>query len=74
MLALLTHRQTGKKLLAASTHLFWDPAFPDIKLAQAGLLCKMVRDSHHHISIVKARLSALTRARALLPLLYMQGD
>ena len=42
VLALLTHKQTGKKLLAASTHLFWNPAFPDIKLAQGELLCKMV--------------------------------
>ena len=42
ILALLTHRQTGRKLLAASTHLYWHPAFPDIKLAQAELLCKMV--------------------------------
>ena len=42
VLALLTHKQTGKKLLAASTHLFWNPAFPDVKLAQAELLCKMV--------------------------------
>ena len=54
MLALLTHRKTGKKLLAASTHLFWNPAFPDIKLAQAALLCKMVRNSHHNITVRKA--------------------
>ena len=45
VLALLTHRQTGRKLLAASTHLYWHPAFPDIKLAQAELLCKMVSES-----------------------------
>ena len=68
VLALLTHRKTGKKLLAASTHLFWNPAFPDIKLAQAALLCKMVRNSHHNISVMEATPVSLSRAMNFRPL------
>jgi len=61
VLALLTHKETGKKLIAASTHLFWNPAFPDIKLAQGELLCKMV--SQTIISCARAQ----TKCRSRLP-------
>jgi CCR4-NOT transcription complex subunit 6 len=30
--ALLQHRASGRRVLAASTHLFWDPQFPDVKV------------------------------------------
>jgi len=38
--ALLQHRASGRQLVAASTHLFWDPAYPDVKVAQAAALCR----------------------------------
>ncbi|KAL4424299.1 hypothetical protein ABPG75_001600 [Micractinium tetrahymenae] len=38
--ALLRDRATRRHLLAGCTHLFWDPRFPDVKAAQAALLCK----------------------------------
>ena len=74
MLALLTHKKTGKKLLAASTHLFWNPAFPDIKLAQAALLCKMVRNRHHNISVMKATPVSPLKSHEIPASMYMQGD
>ncbi|KAI8474955.1 MAG: hypothetical protein J3K34DRAFT_489391 [Monoraphidium minutum] len=40
--ALLRHRASGAALVAASTHLFWDPHFPDVKLVQAAALCRGV--------------------------------
>lgn len=36
--ALLRHRASGRLVLAASTHLHWDPQNPHIKLLQAALL------------------------------------
>ncbi|KAL0023735.1 hypothetical protein WJX79_009611 [Trebouxia sp. C0005] len=39
VLALLKHRDTGKVILAGSVHLYFHPDWPDIKLAQAALLC-----------------------------------
>lgn len=30
--ALLQHRVTGEQLLATSTHIFWDPNYPDVKV------------------------------------------
>ncbi len=35
VLALLRHVASGAVLLAAATHLFWDPAWPDVKALQA---------------------------------------
>ncbi|GBF89682.1 hypothetical protein Rsub_02852 [Raphidocelis subcapitata] len=42
--ALLRHRATGRRLLAASTHLFWDPNYPDVKLVHAAALCRGVAE------------------------------
>ncbi|MEW5311625.1 MAG: hypothetical protein WDW38_003324 [Sanguina aurantia] len=42
--ALLRHRATGKEVLAACTHLFWNPAYPDVKVMQAAAL----RNGLHH--------------------------
>ncbi|GLC57141.1 hypothetical protein PLESTB_001191800 [Pleodorina starrii] len=39
VMALLRHRPSGRLLVAAVTHLFWNPAFPDVKALQAALLC-----------------------------------
>ncbi|EER15873.1 protein angel, putative [Perkinsus marinus ATCC 50983] len=42
--ALLRDRLTGCDLVAATTHLFWSPKFPDIKLLQAYLLSRQLED------------------------------
>eukprot|EP00198_Chlamydomonas_reinhardtii_P001467 XP_001690803.1 CCR4-NOT transcription complex, subunit 6-like protein [Chlamydomonas reinhardtii] len=39
ILALLRHRASKRQLLAACTHLFWNPAFADVKAFQATVLC-----------------------------------
>ncbi|GIL59919.1 hypothetical protein Vafri_14576 [Volvox africanus] len=39
LMALLRHRPSGRLILAAVTHLFWNPAFPDVKVLQAALMC-----------------------------------
>lgn len=35
---LLENRVTGSRLIVANTHLYWDPAFKDVKLIQAAVL------------------------------------
>ena len=30
--ALLRHERSGREVLAAAVHLFWDPAYPDVKV------------------------------------------
>ncbi|EFJ50976.1 hypothetical protein VOLCADRAFT_88142 [Volvox carteri f. nagariensis] len=39
IMALLKHRRTKRRVLAAVTHLFWNPAYPDVKAFQAAVLC-----------------------------------
>lgn len=34
--AALRHTASGKLLVAAVTHLFWDPTYPDVKALQVG--------------------------------------
>ena len=35
---LLENRMTGSRIIVANTHIFWDPAFKDVKLIQAAVL------------------------------------
>ena len=42
VLALVRDRQSEHIMLAACTHLYHDPRFPDVKVAQAQLLCSQV--------------------------------
>ncbi len=44
ILALLEHRPSGCPVLAACTHLFWNPSFPDVKALQAAVLCQEASD------------------------------
>jgi CCR4-NOT transcription complex subunit 6 len=44
IVALLRDTQANQLLIAASTHIFWDPKHPDIKAAQATLLCAAIRE------------------------------
>ncbi|EFJ42310.1 hypothetical protein VOLCADRAFT_97721 [Volvox carteri f. nagariensis] len=39
LMSLFRHKPTGRLLVAAVTHLFWNPDFPDVKALQAALLC-----------------------------------
>jgi endonuclease/exonuclease/phosphatase family metal-dependent hydrolase len=40
LLALLRDSATRRTLLAGCTHLFWNPRYPDVKAAQAMLICR----------------------------------
>ena len=42
VLAILRDVVSSRSILAASTHLFWNPAYPDVKAVQAHLLCQEV--------------------------------
>lgn len=43
LMQVLRHRGTGASLLVATTHIFWDPAYPHVKACQAELACLAVR-------------------------------
>jgi len=40
LLVLCEQRQTKKRAVFATTHLFWDPTEPEVKLLQASLCCE----------------------------------
>lgn len=42
VMALLRHNISQQVVLACSTHLFWNPLFPDVKVAQAAVLCSSI--------------------------------
>jgi hypothetical protein len=42
VLLLLRHKRWRTPLLACSTHLYWNPSFPDVKAAQAAVLCQQI--------------------------------
>ena len=42
ILALLEHLPSGRMILAASVHLFWNPRYPDVKVIQAMSLCSEI--------------------------------
>ncbi|KAK9810006.1 hypothetical protein WJX72_003259 [[Myrmecia] bisecta] len=44
VLALLRDTQSKRVFCAASLHLFWDPHFPDVKAAQAAIVCAQIQD------------------------------
>jgi CCR4-NOT transcription complex subunit 6 len=44
LLLLLRHRRWGTPLLACCSHLYWNPSFPDVKAAQATVLCRRIRE------------------------------
>ena len=47
VLALARDRQSKQVMLAACTHLYHDPRFPDVKVAEAQLLCSEVPAAPH---------------------------
>eukprot|EP00879_Flechtneria_rotunda_P009550 GHRR01009996.1.p2 GENE.GHRR01009996.1~~GHRR01009996.1.p2 ORF type:complete len:401 (+),score=178.63 GHRR01009996.1:721-1923(+) len=42
VMALLQHIPSMRHLLVCSTHLFWNPNYPDVKVAQAAVLCSSI--------------------------------
>lgn len=44
LVGLLQHRATGKEVIVAVTHLFWDPNFPHVKASQAELACLAINN------------------------------
>lgn len=43
VIALLQCNSSARQLCTVATHLHWNPAFPDVKAAQAAILCHQVR-------------------------------
>lgn len=43
VLSLVQDCRNSSLLVLCATHLFWDPIYPDIKAAQASLLCRAIR-------------------------------
>ena len=48
---LLRHKVDGYKLVVANAHFFWDPAFSDVKLVQAGMLMEELEDVYAKWSV-----------------------
>jgi CCR4-NOT transcription complex subunit 6 len=42
VLTFLENRRTGSRLIVANGHLYWDPAYPDVKLIQTAILMDCV--------------------------------
>jgi hypothetical protein len=42
ILALLRHKPSQRVLLVSNTHLYWSPDYPDVKAAQASILCAAI--------------------------------
>jgi len=60
VLALLRDTKTDRLLLAVSTHLFWDPNYPEIKAAQAHILCASIqRFAEEHGAATRDTIAAL---------------
>ncbi|KAL4854213.1 Glucose-repressible alcohol dehydrogenase transcriptional effector [Chlorella vulgaris] len=71
LLALLRDRVTRRTLLAGCTHLYWDPRFPDIKAAQAALVCRAATSFLRQQRLVHD--ATLQRDAAAIPLV-IAGD
>ena len=52
--ALLREQRSGKAVAAACTHLYHDPRFPDVKAAQAELLCQQAGCTLTPLSVLPA--------------------
>lgn len=67
--------KSGKELMACSSHLFWDPAYPDIKLVQAYLLGKEIERVSQELPIVLgADLNSIPDSSAVYELLMGSGN
>jgi mRNA deadenylase 3'-5' endonuclease subunit Ccr4 len=70
----LTEKSSGRELVACSSHLFWDPAYPDIKLIQAYILAKEVLEfSCTTPSVIGADLNSTPDTSAVYKLLMGDG-
>lgn len=41
-MAVLKHNHSGRHLLVSGVHLYWNPKWPDAKVAQAHVLCETI--------------------------------
>ena len=70
----LKHIETGDMLTVGSSHLYWDPAFPDIKLLQAYLLaCESSDLSPNGPLVIGADLNSIPHASGVYELLMGSG-
>lgn len=44
IVAFLENRATGARHIIANTHLFWNPAFPDVKVVQVAIMLEAVKE------------------------------
>ena len=75
VMAKLRDRLSGKHLVACSSHLFWDPAYPDIKLLQAYLLAQEIIEYSIGVDgfILGADLNSVPNTSAVYELLAGSG-
>lgn len=72
----LNDKVTGKSVVAASAHLFWNPQFPDLKLLQAYVLAKEVLEfaSTSDAIIIGADLNSVPNSSGVYELLMGNGS
>eukprot|EP00922_Rhytidocystis_sp_ex-Travisia-forbesii_P014454 GHVS01021627.1.p1 GENE.GHVS01021627.1~~GHVS01021627.1.p1 ORF type:complete len:343 (-),score=19.08 GHVS01021627.1:321-1349(-) len=72
VVATLKIRNTSKIIHAASTHLYWDPLFADIKLLQSYILTKEI---HEYVSLFHKKKGAIPSKEAgNEPIVILGGD
>jgi CCR4-NOT transcription complex subunit 6 len=58
VVCLFEHRESGSRVIVANTHIFWDPAYRDIKLVQVALLLEELETIAQNFSRLPPRLPA----------------
>jgi CCR4-NOT transcription complex subunit 6 len=71
----LNDKVTGKSLVAASSHLFWNPQFPDLKLLQSYILAREALEfaSSSDAMMIGADLNSVPHSSAVYELLMGSG-
>ena len=52
IMVLLKHKKTGKQVLVANTHLFWNPDFEYVKYGQMGKILNYIEKNFNNIPII----------------------
>jgi len=72
--AQLKHIDSGRELTIVSSHLYWDPAYPDIKLLQAYMLAQESSEiSPYQPIVVGADLNSIPQSSGVYELLMGSG-
>ena len=70
----LMDKDANKELIVCSSHLFWDPAYPDIKLIQSFILAKEIEEFSNKLPvIVGADLNSIPITSGVYELLMGSG-